>query len=349
VPIRLPNQFPARDRLALEGIDALSFERAAAQDIRPLKVVLFNLMPTKIDTEVQLLRLLSRSSIQIEASFLRAATHEAKHGADHLDRFYVDFDDIKDDKFDAIIITGAPVEQLPFDEVDYWSEFEKVVHWANNNVFAELFICWGAAAGLQVDFGVGKEVLDEKLFGVYPHKLAPESSAVVTSHGGETTSANHPLMRGFDDVFNIPNSRFIKPDAADLERVLGEGKLIPLAVSDEIGVNILTTPHIHKTYVLGHFEYDRETLDAEYRRDTVSENDPNENKAFIEVGPLCSPKIPKSQPGVKLPVNYYPSDDPTQQPNFSWRSHANLFFMNWIDYIYQETPYDLADLKPCRF
>ena len=266
-------------------------------------------MPTKIDTEVQLLRLLSSSSIQIDATFLRTSTHQVKYGAEHLDRFYADFDAIKDQRFDAIIITGAPVEQLPFEEVDYWDELVKVVHWANDNVFAELFICWGAQAGLYIDFDVEKVIYPQKVFGIYPHSLC----------------CTHRITRGFDDVVNVPQSRYTGLGEEQLTKQIERGRLIPLVSSSEAGPNILITPHAHKTYVLGHFEYDRTTLDAEYKRDVAR--------------------------GLKtaLPVNYYPDDDPARTPVQNWGAHANLLFDNWIDFVYQETPYDLSTLKPCKF
>jgi homoserine O-succinyltransferase len=266
-------------------------------------------MPTKIDTEVQLLRLLSSSSIQIDVTFLRTSTHQVKYGAEHLDRFYADFDTIKGQRFDAIIITGAPVEQLPFEEVDYWEELVEVVHWANDNVFAELFICWGAQAGLYIDFDVSKVIYPQKLFGIYPHN----------------TSTPHRLTRGFGDTVQVPQSRYTGLNKQDLQHRIDQGKLISLVDSKDAGPNILITPHAHKTYVLGHFEYDRHTLDTEYKRD-------------LERGL-----------STQIPLNYYPGDDPSKRPMQNWSAHANLFFDNWIDFVYQETPYDLGTLKPCEF
>ncbi|MDR1447895.1 MAG: homoserine O-succinyltransferase [Candidatus Ancillula sp.] len=309
MPIRLPAQFPAAHRLGEEGIATLTHMRAVTQDIRPLQVIIMNLMPAKVDTEVQLLRLLSNSSIQIESYFLRTVTHNVKYEAEHLDRFYVDFNDIINKKFDAIIITGAPLEQLAFEEVDYWDELVKVINWASNNVFAELFICWGAAAGLYVDFGVEKVNLSEKISGIFQH----------------TKCRMNRLTRGFDDVFNIPHSRYTMPDPQQLNELVEQGKLITLVDSPETSATILTTPHMHKTYILGHLEYDRETLDTEYRRDL------------------------RRGINAKIPRNYYPNDDYMETPQFSWRATASLFFGNWIDYVYQETPYDLSKLIPCKF
>jgi homoserine O-succinyltransferase len=309
VPIRLPQHFPAAQQLDAEGIISLTHERAADQDIRPLKVVLMNLMPTKIDTEVQLLRLLSRSSIQIEAYFLRTSSHNVKYGSQHLDKFYVNFSEIADQRFDAIIITGAPVEQLPFTQVDYFDELCQIINWANSNVFGELFICWGAQAGLYTEFGIDKVDLAQKLFGVYPHHV----------------TTPHRLTRGFDDTVLIPQSRHTDVDHIKLESVIESGKLLPLVSSNALGPNVLTTPHGHKTYILGHLEYDRMTLGHEYWRD-------------IERGFT-----------IDVPKNYYPNDNPNIEPNMSWCAHANLFFINWIDYVYQETLYDLNSMQPCAF
>ncbi|MDR2538261.1 MAG: homoserine O-succinyltransferase, partial [Bifidobacteriaceae bacterium] len=251
MPIRLPADFPSAEKLNQEGVFTHTYERAFSQEIRPLKIALLNLMPTKIDTEVQLLRLLSLSSIQIEPLFLKTSSHQTKYGAEHLDKFYVDFPSISNQRFDAIIITGAPLEQLDFEQVDYWDELVEVVHWANDNVFAELFICWGAQAGLYIDFGIQKTMLEQKLFGVFDY----------------TTSGQHRLTRGFDDVIRIPQSRFSELNHSDLAKVIASGKLIPLLTDTHGTPNIITTPHTHKTYLLGHLEYDRETLDIEYRRD----------------------------------------------------------------------------------
>jgi homoserine O-succinyltransferase len=307
MPIRLPSKFPAGKRLRQERIETMDFDRASSQEIRPLKVVLFNLMPTKIDTEVQLLRLMSRSSIQIEPVFLRTATYKPSHDSMHLDSFYVEFDDIKDQQFDAIIITGAPVEQLKFDDVQYFDEFVKIVKWSESNVFAKLFICWGAQAGLYVDFDVEKQLLEQKIFGVYPHKVAK-------------SARGHHLTRGFDDIIYIPQSRHSGLNARQVQEKIDCGELMSLIESSALGFNVLATPDSRKVYVLGHFEYDRNTLKNEYVRD-------------LERGM-----------SLDVPKNYFPGDDPKLAPNVTWRSHANLFFVNWINFIYQETPYDLREL-----
>jgi homoserine O-succinyltransferase len=309
MPIRLPSGFPANNILQGEGISVIAHKRAVDQEIRPLRVIIFNLMPTKIDTEVQILRLLSRSSIQIESFFLKVSSHEFKHDVEHLKRFYYSFDELKGQKFDAIIITGAPVEQMPFKDVDYWDEFCEIVHWASHNVFAKLFICWGAQAGMYIDFDIDKHNLESKLFGIYPHTIIKD----------------HEFTRGFDDIVMIPQSRHTDINHNELGEIIRQGKLVPLVSSTALGSNILTTPKGHKTYVLGHLEYDRETLENEYKRD-ISEG-----------------KV------IDVPKNYYAKDDPSQSPEMSWKSHANLFFINWINYVYQETPFDLDTLKPCVF
>jgi homoserine O-succinyltransferase len=305
MPIRLPEGFPAARKLQSEEIVTLTHKRADKQDIRPLKVVILNLMPTKIATEVQLLRLLSSSSIQIEACFLRVATHHVKHGAEHLDKFYKEFDEIKGEQFDAIVVTGAPVEQLAFEEVDYWAEFQEIMDWARTNVFAKLYICWGAQAGLYLDFGVKKVIYPEKLLGIYKYQRV----------------GKHVLTRGFDDEFMMPQSRYTGLNQGDLADKLAEGELICLATSsDADGGAIFTTHDKRQTYVTGHLEYDRDTLDIEYKRD-----------AKAGVG--------------QMPKNYYPDDDPAQTPKFTWRAHADLFFSNWIGTVYQDTPFDLKELS----
>jgi homoserine O-succinyltransferase len=232
-----------------------------------------------------------------------------KHEAEHLDRFYVDFADIRRQKFDAIIITGAPLEQLEFTAVDYWDELVEVITWANRNVFAQLFICWGAIAGLFIDFGVQKVNLPGKISGVFLH----------------TKRAENRLTRGFDDVFSIPHSRYSTPNAEQLNALISQRRLEVLADSAQIGATILTTKRLNKTYILGHLEYDRKTLDTEYRRDLARGADP------------------------EVPQNYYPDNDISKTPQFMWRAVASLFFSNWIDYVYQETEYDLSALKPCEF
>lgn len=262
-------------------------------------------MPTKIDTEVQILRLLSRSSIQIESHFLRTASYDAKHNIDHLDKFYYEFSQIEDDYFDAIIITGAPVEQLDFEDVQYFGEFKKIVDWAKTHVFACLYICWGAQAGLYLDYQVSKTLLDSKLFGIYSHDIVKK----------------HRFTRGFDDVVMIPQSRHTDIDNTALKKLTDSNQLNVLVESSAIGPNIITSKDSRKTYILGHFEYDLHTLEAEYKRDLIAGKK------------------------IDVPKNYYPEDNPNNMPHLSWRSHANLFFINWVDFIYQTIPYDWTDQK----
>lgn len=314
MPIRLPLGFPSIESLKDEGIESLSFEQADRQDIRPLKVVLFNLMPTKIDTEVQIMRLLSHSSIQIEPIFLKVSTYQPKHFEDHLDRFYASFSEIKDQRFDAIIITGAPVEQLEFEDVEYWSEFCEIIEWANTNVFASLYICWGAQAALYIQHRVEKELLNEKISGIYQHIISPDEKE------RERISKQFSIVRGLDDEFFIPQSRYTKVNELQVEELVKRGELVCLAKNSKYGSNILATPDSRKVYVIGHLEYDRETLDKEYHRD-------------LEKG--IEPRIPE---------NYYFNNDPNNQPIMSWKSTANVIFSRWIDFVYQETPYDLNSL-----
>lgn len=310
MPIRLPLGFPSVERLKNEGIESLSYERANKQDVRPLKVVLFNLMPTKIATEVQILRLLSRSSIQIEPVFLKTSTYSPKHSKEHLEKFYVDFESIESEKFDAIIITGAPVEQLKFEDVEYWDEFKKIVSWANRNVFSSFYICWGAQAGLYVDYGIDKVALNEKISGVYP--LNP-----VYKNGKKSCVV---LSRGLDDVFWAPQSRWTKLDESKLQKLIDENKLCAVAKGEDAGINIISTKDHRKVYVIGHFEYERNTLKDEYQRDLENGLNP------------------------KVPVNYFLDDNPNNSVKMLWKSAANLIFLNWIDFVYQETLYDLSKL-----
>jgi len=280
-------------------------DRAKHQDIRPLKVGIVNLMPTTVTTEIQLLRLLSNTPLQVDIVFLRMGSHESSHApAGHLEKFYINSDEIVGLKIrlDGLIITGAPVETLPFEAVDYWDELTRVIDYSGKNVFSTLHICWGAQAGLYHRYRIPKVDLREKLFGVFPHGVNERFS---------------PLFRGFDDEFLAPQSRHT---ACDREAILGERAITIQSETPETGVFIVTARGCREIYVTGHLEYDPLTLDAEYRRD-----------------------IDRGLP-IRLPKNYYPGDDPSRQPVVRWRAHAHLFFSNWLNYVYQETPYDLGDL-----
>ena len=305
MPIRIPDALPATEILESENIFVMTEYRAMHQDIRPLKLVLLNLMPTKIVTETQILRKLSNTPLQVEVDLLQTISHEAKNvSADHLTTFYRSFDEIKDKRYDAMIITGAPVEKLEFEDVDYWEELCRIMEWSRSNVFSTLHVCWGAQAGMYFHYGIPKYDLPAKLSGVYSHRVVKPSS---------------PLVRGFDDEFWAPHSRYTEVRAED---ILACPELELIAVSDEAGVFIAKSTDSRRFFVFGHPEYDPETLNAEYVRDVNKGINPN------------------------VPVNYYPNDDPSKAPVCRWRSAAQLLYSNWLNYyVYQATPYNLADIN----
>ena len=301
MPIRIPNDLPAADVLQQENIFVMNQNRAGSQDIRPLEIVLLNLMPTKVVTETQLSRLLGNTPLQVNLSLMHTTSHQSKNTPqDHLLSFYKDFDELKHRKFDGMVITGAPVEQLPFEEVDYWQELCQIMEWSKTNVHSTLHICWGAQAGLYYHYGIPKYDLDKKLFGVFPHHADYKRSI---------------LLRGFDDTFYAPRSRHTTVLRADIEKC---PELRILASSQEAGVYAVMTKHGKQIFVMGHGEYDPDTLDREYRRDKA----------------LGLP--------ISVPAHYYPDDDDTREPLVTWRGHANLLFSNWLNYfVYQTTPYDI--------
>ena len=305
MPIKIPDQLPAREILQSENIFVMGEERAIHQDIRPLQIAVLNLMPTKIVTETQLLRLLGNTALQVEVTLVRTSSYQSKNTPEeHLLTFYKTFDQIKERKFDALIITGAPVEHLPFEQVDYWEELKQIMTWGLENVFALLYLCWGAQAALYYQFGIPKHPLPVKQFGVFPHQVIEK---------------NAKLLRGFDDIFYAPHSRHTEIRRADIEKI---PELKILAESSEAGVYIVGTQDGRQIFVTGHSEYDPLTLKREYDRDVAA-------------------NLP-----ITVPVNYYPSNDPTQAPVVTWRGHAHLLFANWINYyVYQETPYDLEHFK----
>lgn len=299
--------------LESENIFVMTHERAEIQDIRPLKIAILNLMPTKVETETQLLRLLSNSPLQIEIDFLHTATHISKNtSSSHLNTFYKEFSDIRQNRYDGMIITGAPVEKLPFEEVDYWSEMTEIMEWSKQNVYSVLYICWGAQAGLYYHHGIPKYPLPEKLSGIYNHTVL---------------NPYHPLMRGFDDNYFAPHSRYTE---IRMEDVAKNPDLIPLSVSELAGLHIIAEKNGRAFYVTGHAEYDRDTLAKEYFRDV--------NRGLHP----------------KVPYHYFPQDDHTKTPPFTWRSNAHLLVSNWLNYyVYQRTPYLFTDLthpiKPEEF
>lgn len=304
MPIRIPDALPATDLLAAENIFVMTEYRAMHQDIRPLRVVLLNLMPTKIATETQILRKLSNTPLQIEITLLRMASHDAKNVSEqHLETFYRTFDDVVHEHFDGMIITGAPVELLDFEEVDYWPELCAIMEWSSTHVHSTLHICWGAQAGIYFHYGVPKYETGPKVSGVFEHR---QIEAKLTS----------PLLRGFDDRFWAPHSRYTEVRAADID---AHPELELLAVSDEAGVYAAKSTDSRRFFVFGHPEYDRATLNAEYERDLGRMGD-------------AAPK----------PAHYYPGDDPARAPQSNWRAHAQLLYTNWLNYyVYQTTPYDV--------
>ena len=308
MPIKSPNELPATKTLTDENIFVMTEHRAMTQDIRPLQILLLNLMPTKIDTETQLARLLGNTPLQVELEFIHTRSHQSKNTPqEHLFSFYKTFDEVQHRKFDGLIITGAPVEQLPFEEVEYWDELCGIMEWSKTHVHSTFHICWGAQAALYYHFGVPKIPLQEKLFGVFEHHVVRKSSI---------------LFRGFDDSFYVPHSRHTTVRLEDLEKVPG---LKILACSPIAGLYAAATEGGRQIFITGHSEYDADTLKNEYLRDLNQGINP------------------------KVPENYFPGDDPAQPPLVTWRSHANLLYMNWLNYfVYQSTPYDIETIEPLR-
>lgn len=275
------------------------------QDIRPLKIVIVNLMPTKIATETQLARVLANSPLQVEMTLVRMDSHSSTHiSQEHMDAFYKTLDEIKNEYFDGMILTGAPVEQMPYEDVDYWKELCEIFEFCKTHVYSNMFICWGAQAALYYYYGIDKHLLDEKVFGVFEHKV---------------TRPHNPMVRGFDSLFYAPHSRHTEVRRED---VLKCPKLRILAESQEVGPHIISTENGRQIFILGHQEYDKDTLAGEYFRDV---------KKGLDIG---------------VPSNYFLDDDPEKEILFRWRAHANLLFSNWLNYyVYQATPYDLKEMK----
>ena len=303
MPIKIQGDLPAKEILEKENIFVMDENRAAHQDIRPIDIAILNLMPLKEDTELQLLRSLSNTPLQVDVTFLTVSSHESKNTSQsHLNKFYLTFEDIKYRTFDGLIITGAPVEQMPYEEVDYWDEVCKIMEWTKTNVTSTLHLCWGAQAGLYYHYGIPKHDLAQKKFGIYRHHVM---------------NRKVPLVRGFDDYFYAPHSRHTEVLKEDIEKV---PELTILAESEEAGVFLVSDLEGKKIFVMGHPEYDRLTLDKEYKRD--------KGKGLA----------------IDLPVNYYPNDDETQKPYLQWRSHGNILYGNWLNYyVYQVTPYEFID------
>ncbi len=305
MPIRVKSELPAREQLENENIFVMDEYRSIHQDIRALEIVILNLMPLKEDTELQILRSLSNSPLQVNITFLTVESHVSKNTSkNHLDQFYVTFPEIKNHKYDGMIITGAPVETYEFEDVDYWEELCSIFEWTKTHVTSTFHICWGAQAGLYYHYGLKKYRLDKKLFGVYSHRVK---------------NRRLPLVRGFDDVFLVPHSRYttVRP-----EDIYDCSALTVCAESDKAGISLCIAGDGKQIFVMGHPEYDRLTLDKEYRRDKDKGMD------------------------TAIPENYYPNNDTDSRPNLSWRSHANILYSNWLNYyVYQITPYTLEDIQ----
>jgi len=305
MPLNIPDKLPAIEILQKENIFVMDESRAIHQDIRPLKIALLNLMPLKISTEIDIIRLLSNSPLQVELDLIKLSTHVSKNTSiEHMQAFYKDFSQILNQKYDGLIITGAPVEQIEFEEVTYWNELTGIFDWARANVTSSIFICWGAQAALYYYYGIPKYPLDKKMFGVFKHSIC---------------DSKHPLFRGFDDIFYVPHSRHTEIRRSDIVKV---PNLKILSESDISGVNIVASKNGREFFFTGHAEYSPNTLDKEFKRD----RDRN---------------LP-----IDVPANYYIDNNPDNTPIVTWRSHANLLFVNWLNYfVYQITPYNIEAIE----
>lgn len=301
MPIRVQSDLPAKEILERENIFVMDENRAVHQDIRPIQILILNLMPLKEETELQLLRSLSNTPLQVDVTFMTMSTHESKNtSTSHLNKFYIEFDQVKDLKFDGMIITGAPVENMEFEDVDYWNELTKVMEWSDRNVTSTIYLCWAAQAGLYYHYGLQKRPLDHKMFGLFWHKVL---------------NRKIPLVRGFDDMFLAPHSRHTEVPIEDIRAC---SDITILAESEEAGFFLGMANEGRRIFVMGHPEYDRVTLDGEYKRDKGKGLD------------------------IQLPKNYYADNNPENKPLLLWRSHANNLYTNWLNYyVYQTTPYDL--------
>ena len=306
MPLRLPDNLPAIELLEKENIFVMDENRAHGQDIRPLEIVILNLMPLKITTETDLLRLLSNTPLQLDITFMKLVSHTPKNTPiEHMRMFYIPFETLRDKRFDGMIITGAPVEQMEYEDVSYWDEISEIFTWAKTHVTSTLYICWAAQAGLYHHYGVPKHNLDRKMFGIFKHHI--------------TTETFLPIFRGFDDMFRMTHSRHTEVRREDIVK---HKELSIIAESYESGVGIVMAREGRAFFITGHMEYNPDTLDKEYKRDMGKRDD------------------------VDMPQNYYRNDNPDDGPQVRWRAHANLLFQNWINYyVYQATPYDISLIK----
>lgn len=307
MPVKVAHNLPSKKFLENENIFVMSDDRAEAQEIRPLKIAILNLMPNKIDTETQLLRLIGNTPLQVEIVLLRTASYSSKHTSDeHLNSFYKTFEQVNNahTKFDGLIITGAPVEKMDFTDVAYWQELSEIMEWSAHNVYSSLYICWAAQAAMYYHYGIKKLPLDKKIFGIFKHSVLDK---------------NNPLVRGFNDEFAAPHSRHTEVDFKAVEQ---NPELDILAKSDEAGIYLVSSHDLRRVFVFGHGEYDLETLDREYTRDLEKGLD------------------------IEIPRHYYVDDKAGNLPKMTWRAHSSLLISNWLNYcVYQSTPYDLESIK----
>ncbi|MCL2697219.1 MAG: homoserine O-succinyltransferase [Oscillospiraceae bacterium] len=316
MPINIPRTLPAFQTLSGENVFVMCEELAQKQDIRPLEVAIVNLMPTKIETETQLLRLLSNTPIQVNVTLIKTATHISKNTAlEHMETFYTTFNKIKNRKFDALVITGAPVEKLPFEEVTYWEELCSIMEWSKTNVFSTMYICWGAQAGLYYHYRINKQNLETKLSGIY-------SQVVVKKH------QNHPLLKGFSDYFYVPQSRYTEIISEDVDKnenldVLATSRTSGRWKTKKSGDHIIADKTGRQFFITGHAEYDTDTLAKEYERDKDKNLEPN------------------------IPHNYFDKNTPKNAITNTWRGHASLMYSNWLNFcVYQKTPFDINRIEP---
>lgn len=303
MPIKIPNDLPAATTLREEGVEVMAEQDAARQDIRPLEIAVLNLMPEKIKTETQIARQLGRSPLQVEMTLLTTSTYKARNAPeDHMAAFYQTWEDVKNRKFDGLIITGAPIERLDFEEVHYWPEICEVLDWAASNAHGSLYLCWAGQAALYHHYGIPKYDMGRKLSGVFRHQVLASDRAIVS---------------GFDDEFTVPVSRWTEIHADDIK---AHPELEILAVSQDAGICLMQSRDGGQVFMFNHLEYDRETLGDEYRRDLESGG------------------------GAEMPVNYFPGDDPAAKPMINWRSHGQLLYGNWLNMLYQTTPFDMSKI-----
>lgn len=306
MPILIPSNYPAYNILEQKNVFVMNSDRASIQDIRPLKIGVINLMPTLEVTEIQLIKMLANTPLQVDLHLIMMETdYRKKEDLSHLNLFYRSYEEIKDEKFDGMIITGAPLEMLDYEDVDYWEDLTGFMDRTKKNVFSTIHICWAAQAALYHHYDIPKTMLDDKLFGVFPHKLLEKDY-------------KSPLTRGFDDQFYVPHSRHSQIFSRDVE---GVGDLKILAQSEQAGPHLITNKNNRWIFLQGHWEYDRGTLKKEYDRDVAA------GKRII------------------MPFNYFVDDNPENGVEVTWKGHANLFYSNWLNFVYQETPYDLNDLE----